>query len=270
MNLAYYIKKAALRGDPRVEDMLSVLRSRGCTLYDVAEGILPGTDALVSFGGDGTFLSAAGMAAPAGVPVIGVNLGRLGFLSENTPSEALGALLCGEFVREERSMLSVSFDGPLPDGWNPLALNEVCISRVGPAVIGIDVCVDGSPLPTYWADGLLVATSSGSTAYSLSAGGPICTPDTRVLIISPIAPHNLNVRPLIVPESSKITIRARSRDGLCVLSKDNSNITLPAGTEFRVQAAPEPLIRLRTGKSNFIEALRVKLHWGEDARNTGE
>lgn len=272
MKLAYYIKKAALKGDPRVEGLLSQLRDGGCELYDLlaAGAFLPETDALLSFGGDGTFLTAARVAVPAGIPIVGVNFGRLGFLSENKPEDVARALLSGEFEVEERSLLQVDMDCEAPAGWTPFALNEACVSRISPSMLGIDVKVGESALPTYWADGLLVSTSSGSTAYSLSVGGPICTPDTSVSIIAPIAPHNLNVRPLIVPETTAITIVPKSRDGRCSLSLDNRNCIIPTGTVVRIGQAPFKLKRLKLGQSNFINALRSRLLWGEDVRNSGE
>ena len=136
-------------------------------------------------------------------------------------------------------------------------------------MLGVDVAMENAVLPTYWADGLLVATSSGSTAYSLSVGGPICLPETRVFIVAPISPHNLNVRPLIVPEDSHLCISLRSRDDRAVLTMDNRNYTVPAGTRIEVSAAPMRLRRLRLGRSNFINALRTRLLWGEDIRNGG-
>jgi NAD+ kinase len=137
-------------------------------------------------------------------------------------------------------------------------------------MLGVDVWVDGAALPTYWADGLLVATSSGSTAYSLSVGGPICLPETKVFIVAPISPHNLNVRPLIVPETSHLRIALRARDERAVLTMDNRNYTVPAGAQIEVCAAPKRLRRLRLGQSNFIGALRSRLLWGEDVRNGGQ
>ena len=257
MRLAYYIKKDRLRGDARVEALLVRLRTAGHTLYAVAQpsDIQPDTDALLTLGGDGTFLMAARLAVPAGVPVLGVNFGRLGFLSENDPDMVVGALSSGP-------------DLPAEESW-PFALNEISVSRVSPSMLGVDVSVDGEALPTYWADGLLVATSSGSTAYSLSVGGPICLPETKVFIVAPISPHNLNVRPLIVPETSRLSITLRSRDSRAVLSMDNRNYTVPAGARIEVSAAPMRLRRLRLGGSNFINALRSRLLWGEDVRNGG-
>jgi Predicted sugar kinase len=270
MKLACYIKKDRLRGDSRVEALLERLRASGHRLNTVSRtsDFLPETDALLSLGGDGTFLSAARLAVPAGVPVLGVNFGRLGFLSENDPDRVAEALSAGDFRIEERELLQVGCpDLPGETFW-PYALNEMSVSRVSASMLGVDVDVDGERLPTYWADGLLVATSSGSTAYSLSVGGPICLPETKVFIVAPISPHNLNVRPLIVPETSRLTITLRSRDDRALLSVDNRNCAVPAGARIEVCAAPMRLRRLRLGQSNFINALRTRLLWGEDVRNS--
>lgn len=269
MKLAYYIKKDRLRGDSRVESLLERFRAGGHTLVavDGPSGLPAGTDALLGLGGDGTFLSAARIAVPAGVPVLGVNFGRLGFLSESDPDAVVDALGRGDYLVEERELLQIRCDAlPASETW-PFAVNEMSVSRVSPSMLGVDVTVDGAVLPTYWADGLLVATSSGSTAYSLSVGGPICLPETKVFIVAPISPHNLNVRPLIVPETSSLRISLRSRDACAVLSMDNRNYTVPADAAIEVSAAPVRLKRLRPGKSNFINALRTRLLWGEDVRN---
>ncbi len=209
--------------------MTGKIRATGAELYRVKfpEDVVPGTDALLSLGGDGTFLSAARIAVPSGLPVLGVNFGRLGFLSDMEPGALVDALQKWEFVTEERDLLraGASFVDDA-DFW-PYALNEVSVSRTGASMLGIDVSVDGVSLPTYWADGLLVATGTGSTAYSLSAGGPICTPDARVFILSPISPHNLNSRPLVIPNTSSLEIRLRSRDDKAVFTMDNSFFTMP-------------------------------------------
>ena len=269
MKLAYYIKKNRLKGDARVEALLERLRAAGHVLYAVEQpdAFQPETDVLLSLGGDGTFLSAARLAVPAGVPVLGVNFGRLGFLSENDPDTLVDALGRGDYLVEERELLQIRCDAlPASEDW-PYALNEMSVSRVSASMLGVDVTLDGSALPTFWADGLLVATSSGSTAYSLSVGGPICLPETKVFIVAPISPHNLNVRPLIVPESSRLRISLRSRDERAVVSVDNRNFTVPADTRIEVCAAPMRLKRVRLGQSNFINALRTRLLWGEDVRN---
>ena len=230
-------------------------------------------DMLVSIGGDGTFLSAAALVGESGIPVLGMNLGRLGFLSENGPDQVADAILSGSYTVEDRSLLSAmpSFPtgNPVVDGW-PFALNEVTVHRIGAAMLGVDVDIDGAPLPTYWADGLIVATSSGSTAYSLSVGGPIVLPESRVLIISPISPHNLNVRPLIVPDTAKISIGLRSRDSSVMFTVDNRMVEADASLKLEVSVAQFSLKRVRLNGSSFINALTSKLFWGEDIRNGRE
>lgn len=267
MKLAYYIKDSKLEQDPRVLALLHGLGSAGFEVFPIAAGagVPEGTGMLLSFGGDGTFLSAAALARSLDLPVLGVNFGRLGFLSENKPEDVVAALVAGDYSIQKRGMLSAG-GWCLPDG-PQLALNEVCVLRKGTAMLGIDVQIDSRPLPTYWADGLLVATSSGSTAYSLSAGGPICLPEARVLIVAPVAPHNLNVRPLVVPDTSDIRISFRSRDEELMLTVDNRGYSIPSGAVVNVAAVPEALKRVVLGGSNFIEALRARLLWGGDVRN---
>lgn len=272
MKPAYYIKNPAIASEEALLRLLAELEEGGSPAYRVANrteltALQP--DMLLAVGGDGTFLSAAELVADSGIPVLGVNLGRLGFLSENTPSDAARAVLEGRWAVEDRPVLSI--DCPVvPRNIWPFAFNEMTLHRNGAAMLGVDVCVDGNRLPTYWADGLLVATSSGSTAYSLSVGGPIVMPQARVLIISPIAPHNLNVRPIIVPDSSEITLSVQSRDPSAVLTMDNRRVELSPGTAISVKVAQFSLKRVRLEKSDFIHALTGKLFWGEDMRNGSE
>ena len=205
------------------------------------------------------------------IPVLGVNLGRLGFLSENRPESVASSLLSGAYTIENRTLLETDFSKPAGspsiDG-KPFALNEITLHRSGSAMLGVDVSVDGSVLPTYWADGLLVATSSGSTAYSLSVGGPIVLPESRVLIIAPIASHNLNVRPLVVPDTSVIELGLQSRDENVILTMDNRSVEIEPDMKIRVSMAQFSLKRVRLNSSNFINALTGKLFWGEDIRNS--
>lgn len=266
MRLAIYIKKRSLSGDPRIDALRSGLLSGGCDIYDVKapDDFLPDTDALLSLGGDGTFLSAARIVGDSEIPVLGVNFGRLGFLSEYKAEEVVAPLLSRAYTIESRSLLSTC----VADGsWSDISLNEMTVHRKGAAMLGVDVSIDGESLPTCWADGFLVATSSGSTAYSLSVGGPICTPDARVLVLAPIAPHNLNIRPIVVPETSAVEISFRSRESEIMVTADNRNLVLPVSSRLSVSVAQFSLRRIRLDKSNFIQALKSKLFWGEDVRN---
>ena len=263
MKIAIFIPKTHLREDPRYRAMVRDLSA--CESYEIlsADALREGTDLILSIGGDGTYLSAAEIAARAGIPLLGVNFGRLGFLSDCPPEKVAPALLSGRYVIEDREVLQSAVDGGAPQ----FALNEIAVTRIGAAMLGVDVTVDGEPLPTYWADGLLVATSSGSTAYSLSVGGPICTPDSQVLIVAPIAPHNLNVRPLIVPASARIGLSLRSRNEEVMLTHDTRTASVDRGTRIEVSLAQFSLRRVRLPEINFISALRSKLFWGEDVRN---
>ncbi len=265
-----YIGKKELESAPEILDLVKALEDGGCAVHPLGEGENPAPDCdmLLCVGGDGTFLSASGLAARCGVPIMGINLGRLGFLSENRPSDVAQAILSGDYSVENRVMLEAdvrSGDDGI-DGW-PYALNEFTVHRSGAAMLGVEVTVDGVILPTYWSDGLIVSTSSGSTAYSLSAGGPIVLPESKVLIITPIAPHNLNVRPLVVPDSSVITLKMNSRDRNVIFTADNRTSSIPSDSEVTIRVAQFSLRRVRLNKSNFIDALTEKLFWGEDMRN---
>lgn len=275
MKIAIYCRNEALRDDRRFLGMKARLEEASFETYGMEseDGIRPGTAMMLGIGGDGTFLSASECAARAGVPLLGVNLGRLGFLSEYSPEEVAQALPAGAFSLEDRTLLETGIEGGIlasETPFCPYSLNEISIHRGGAAILGVDVALDGDPLPTYWADGLLVSTSSGSTAYSLSVGGPICMPAARVLIIAPIAPHNLNVRPLVVPDTTHVRISMQSRDDRVMCTMDNRNLILPPSASLSVGVAQFSLKRVRLEKSNFIRALTTKLFWGEDVRNGSE
>lgn len=271
MKFAWFIQNKSLSDDARLVKLLAALEEGGCEVYEVTDAseVSAGTDALLSFGGDGTFLSASRIAMQSGIPIAGINLGRLGFLSGNNPEDMAEVLFRGEFSIETRDMLHVCVDGFGGECW-PFALNETTVMRSAASMLGIDIAIDGVGLPTYWADGLLVATSSGSTAYSLSVGGPICSPDARVFIVSPVSPHNLNVRPLIIPASSKVEISLQSRENSVIFTLDNRNHTIPASARLTVEAAEAPLRILCPGSTNFYNALRSRLLWGEDVRNSNK
>ncbi len=272
MKAALYTRSSELQDNTRFVALLDRLAQAGFETYPMqtADDVRPQTDLVLSVGGDGTFLSASKRVGRSGIPILGVNLGRLGFLSEYSPEEVACDLPAGRYTLEDRALLETHIEGHvLQEGssfW-PYTLNEVSVHRGGAAILGVDVRIDGNPLPTYWADGLLVSTSSGSTAYSLSVGGPICIPDAKVLIIAPIAPHNLNVRPLIVPDTTEITLSMQSRNGQVMCTMDNRNLILSPSAILHVKVAQFSLKRVRLEKSNFIKALTTKLFWGGDVRN---
>lgn len=270
MNIAIYIGKREAASESALQSLMAELSSAGCNLNILYEGdaLADIPDLLLSVGGDGTFLSASKLIGGRDIPVMGVNMGRLGFLSENRPADIAKAIIARDYQIESRALLEViaHTGNSHIDSW-PYALNEFTVHRNGAAMLGIQASIDGILLPTYWADGLIISTSSGSTAYSLSSGGPIVLPESRVLIITPIAPHNLNVRPLVVPDSARITLKMQSRDPEVVFTADNRTATVPASTEVSIRVAQFSLKRVRLSQSNFINALTDKLFWGEDVRN---
>jgi len=265
MTIGIYTRTETKRKDPRLLALEAELKAAGCNVYRIGRTIIEHTDLLLAVGGDGTFLLAAAMVGASGIPVAGVNTGRLGFLSENRPEDIAAALVSGNYSVESRTMIQAVVDGV--EVVQPFALNEISVRRIGQSMLGVDVRVDSETLPTYWADGLIVATASGSTAYSLSVGGPIVTPSSRVLIISPIAPHNLNVRPLIVPETSTIELSFRSREDRMTLAYDNRSVEIPSDASVTISVAQFSLNRVRLEKNSFFTALTSKLFWGEDIRN---
>ena len=274
MKIGYFILNEDLRGDQRMRSFLEDLEANSFQLYEIQtkSDVQPETDLVLSIGGDGTFLSAAHVVADIGLPILGVNFGRIGFLCENRPEAVRKALLEGDFSIEYRTVLNATLKGPdarRSIGMLPYSVNEVSLHRSGSSVLGIHVTINGDPLPTYWADGLIIATSSGSTAYSLSVGGPICMPDTKVLVLAPIAPHNLNVRPIVLPETAKVDIGFVSRDGRAIMSTDNRTVEILPDWTIHVEMAQFSLKRVRLAQSGFVKALTSRLFWGEDMRNNG-
>lgn len=227
-------------------------------------------DIFLSLGGDGTFLNSLTIVGDSGIPVAGINFGRLGFLTSAGSGDSgcgiVDRMVAGEYSVQKRSLLEVSYDGRPPEFY-PYALNETAIQRSEPYMIGIEVLIDGMRIPTYWADGLLIATPTGSTAYSLSVGGPVVVPDSSVFIITPMAPHNLNVRPLIVPDTSVMEVIIRSEGHRTIISADNRSSGIGENSLVTVRKAPFGLNCVSFGRDAFYGALNEKLLWGEDRRN---
>ena len=274
MKIGYFILNEELNSEPRMLKLLQDLEAASYEVYPIhtKSDVRPETDLVLSMGGDGTFLSAAHIVSDIGLPILGVNFGRIGFLCENRPEAVLQAIMEGSFTIEYRTVLNATLKGHGARqniGMLPYSINEVAVHRHGPSMLGIHVSVNGESLPTYWADGLIVATSSGSTAYSLSAGGPICMPDSKVIVLAPIAPHNLNVRPLVLPESAKIDISVESRDKTAVMTTDNRTFEMDLDWTVHVEMAQFSLKRIRLAETGFVQALSSRLFWGEDIRNNG-
>ncbi len=242
----------------------------GAGVFTSAEDLPSDADIFLALGGDGTFLSSLTMVRGGGMPVAGINFGRLGFLASSAQEDAgcgvIDKLTAGAYEVGPRTVLQMS-GNVLDSEFYPFALNEISIQRSGPKMISIDVTIDGMKIPTYWADGLLIATPTGSTAYSLSVGGPVVVPDSSVFIIAPVAPHNLNVRPLIVSDSSKVEIAIRTEGGSTFISADNRSLELEGGYSLCIEKAPFAINCVSFSKNTFFDALNEKLLWGVDRRN---
>lgn len=222
-------------------------------------------DVAVSIGGDGTFLRTAMWLGGKDVPIVGVNAGHLGYLtalSVDRLAEVPDMLLAGEFVADRRGLIEVV--APELSVW-PYALNEVTVAKDDSAsMITTTAELDGNLLADYRADGLIVATATGSTAYNMSVGGPIIQPRTPVWVISPIAAHALTMRPLVVSDSSMLVLRPDARAEHFRLTIDGRSVSLPVGTEIKLRKADFEVVVLHLPGSTFGETLRNKLHWGMD------
>lgn len=239
------------------------------SLFDRGDD-LRGTDYVLSIGGDGTLLDTVTYVGRRQIPILGINTGRLGFLSTVAPEQipqALDALFRGHFTLESRSLIHADTD---PDvfGGIDFGLNEFSIlKRDSSSMIVVHTYIDGEYLNSYWADGLVVSTPTGSTGYSLSCGGPVMLPQTNNFIIAPVCPHNLNVRPLIVPDRSVISFEIEGRSNNFLLSLDSRSVTVDAGIQVAVRREAFDAKLIKLNHVNFLSTLRSKLNWGLDRRN---
>lgn len=237
--------------------------------YDVVSGVCNDVDYVMSYGGDGTFLDSVKLLLVRDIPIFGVNSGRLGFLANVTKKgmgEAIESLKRGEFSISERILLRASGDG-LGEVTFPYAYNEVAIQKGHVNMIDVAVHIDNELVATYRGDGVLIATPSGSTAYSMSVGGPIISPASRCLVISPIAPHNLTMRPLVIPDDAELKLTLKARDNENYISLDNRRFLVPNGSEFCVVKADKSVRFVNFPEISFYQTLRNKLMWGVDARD---
>ncbi|MHA7877539.1 MAG: NAD kinase [Bacteroidota bacterium] len=227
-------------------------------------------DLLISLGGDGTLLEAVNYVGNSETPVLGINTGRMGFLATVAQEHALAALevWCqGQHTIERRALLQLEVLG-MPEGAIDFALNEVAfLKQDSSSMIAIHTAINGVLSTTYWADGLIVATPTGSTGYSLSCGGPIVLPSAHNLVITPVSPHNLSVRPLIVPDSAVLSFRVVSRNKKFLATLDGRSRATNTDVELRVKKAPFQAHLVMVGQSTIFDVLRQKLHWGLDVRN---
>lgn len=248
---------------------LGVRLPAGTTSFERGDS-LAGTHFVLSLGGDGTLLEAVTYVGALQIPILGINMGRLGFLAtvpQERVTEALEALFRGHYTLDERSLLRVEADRPVFDGV-PFGLNEFSIlKRDSSAMIVVHTYIDGEFLNSYWADGLLVSTPTGSTGYSLSCGGPVLLPQTANFVIAPVCPHNLNVRPLIVPDHSVISFEIEGRANNFLISLDSRSEPVDASIQLAVSREQFSARLIKVSQSNFLSTLRTKLNWGLDERN---
>lgn len=224
---------------------------------------------MLSLGGDGTFLESVAFVEESSIPVLGINFGRLGFLaniSTEDVDDAIDMLLSGKFSVEKRSLLQVvTNQNPFID--YPFGLNDFTLQKKGTSMITVNAYIDNEFLCTYWADGLIVATPTGSTAYSLSVGGPILSPSLSSFLLSAIAPHNLTVRPFVIPDSCTLKLEVTGRSGEVLVSLDSHSYTLDLPLSLELKKAPFHIGLVNLQGTNFYKTLRNKLLWGADKRN---
>lgn len=241
--------------------------------FDEENKLGAGIDFLFSIGGDGTILRAVTLIQDSKIPILGINTGRLGFLTSlhrDALTEGLDLFFDKKFTFISRSLLQVSTKDSIPIlEESGVALNEVSVNRKNTtSMLSIRTELDGKPLTTYWSDGLIISTPTGSTGYSLSSGGPIVSPTAQCWILNPIAPHNINMRPLIVPDSTEIKISVEGRSKYHLLSLDSRIVTLENGNDIYLKKAPYAVRTIQLDGSDFFSTLREKLFWGQDKRNT--
>ncbi|MCS6821375.1 MAG: NAD kinase [Microscillaceae bacterium] len=231
---------------------------------------LPPADYLFSLGGDGTLLESVTHVGSKGIPIVGINAGRLGFLATNAPADVknlIQQIFNGYYRLESRTLVSVADDQDVFEGLN-FGLNEfTVVKRDTSSMIVVHTYIDGEYLNSYWADGLIVATPTGSTGYSLSCGGPVVLPESNNFIIAPVSPHNLNVRPLIVSDDSVISFSVEGRGKNFLVSLDSRSKVIDSTVQIAVKKADFKVNLLRLHEDNFLYTLRQKLNWGLDMRN---
>lgn len=275
-----------------VQRVIDKLRARGCHLliytpffeavrgqvefapvigfFTSCEDLAGKADYFISIGGDGAILEALTLVRDSGTPIMGINIGRLGFLSSISKDEILPAIdkvLDQDFRTDSRVLVKLSHPRDL-FGEMSYALNELTITRKDTtSLIVLHVYIDDMFLNTYWADGLIIATPTGSTAYSLSSGGPILTPGSENFVLTPIAPHNLTVRPVVIPDKSRIRIIAEGREEQFLVSLDSRKATIFSNFELIVEKADFQVNIIQMKDRNFFMTIREKLKWGFDARN---
>ncbi|EHO69659.1 NAD kinase [Segatella maculosa] len=226
-------------------------------------------DFVISMGGDGTFLRAAGRVGNRQIPLLGINMGRLGFLADVLPSEiesTLDRVLSGDYIIEDHTVIKLESDGE-EVSCNPFALNDIAVlKRDSASMISIKARVNGDFLVNYRADGLIIATPTGSTAYSLSNGGPIIVPQSGSLCITPVAPHSLNIRPIVINDTGVIELEVESRSHNFLVAVDGRSLKMAEGTRLTIRKAPYTVKIIKLKNRRYFSTLHEKLMWGADNR----
>lgn len=240
--------------------------------YDTYEQLDTSYHLLISIGGDGTILRAITYVRDMAIPIVGINTGRLGFLATIQVDEievAIDHILDGNYKLTERTLLQVDTSPKNDDIVETnFALNEIAVSRKNTtSMITVETHLDGEYLTSYWADGLIVATPTGSTGYSLSCGGPVITPNADSFVLTPIAPHNLNARPLVIPNNTEIQLKVGGREHQYLISLDSRIATLDNSAVVTIKKANFKIKMVELLNETFLDTLRKKMLWGEDRRN---
>ena len=253
---------------PFIERAVAYLESHHATPLVEPENI-EGVDYVISMGGDGTFLEAANKVGDREIPILGVNMGRLGFLADVLPSEietTLDHVLRGDHIIEDHTVIKLETNGETVE-CNPFALNDIAVlKRDSASMISIRAYVNGDFLVNYQADGLIIATPTGSTAYSLSNGGPIIVPHSGSLCITPVAPHSLNIRPIVINDTSVIELEVCSRSHNFLVAVDGRSMKMAEETRLTIRKAPYTIKLIKLKSQRYFSTLHEKLMWGADTR----
>ena len=256
--------------EPLYKELINNNIKANCSRFTDHNTLPINTTLILSIGGDGTMLETLTIIRDSNIPIVGINTGKLGFLSEIFPEDisvSIDQLLEGKFTIQPRNILEITSPDIDIDTFN-YTLNDFTIRKNDHATLDrITVSVDNKYLNTYWADGLIISTATGSTAYSLSVGGPILVPESKAIILSPIASHNLTVRPMVLEGNSIIEVTIEGRNKMHVATFDNRNIEIPSNTRFQIKSAPFSLNMAQLKEHDFYKTLRNKLMWGIDKRN---
>ena len=253
---------------PFIERAVAYLESHHATPLVEPENI-EGVDYVISMGGDGTFLEAANKVGDREIPILGVNMGRLGFLADVLPSEietTLDHVLRGDHIIEDHTVIKLETNGETVE-CNPFALNDIAVlKRDSASMISIRAYVNGDFLVNYQADGLIIPTPTGSTAYSLSNGGPIIVPQSGSLCITPVAPHSLNIRPIVINDTSVIELEVCSRSHNFLVAVDGRSMKMAEETRLTIRKAPYTIKLIKLKSQRYFSTLHEKLMWGADTR----